>query len=358
MAKQVHRTVSTAERPPTQGRIVGRMQREYRYYRALLDDPRTPNSAKWLIGGGVGYLLMPVDLIPDFIPIIGKIDDMLIAPALIGLGMKLVPEQVKNEDRNRSRRVRVLYDDQAMGPVLFESKALPSPFGICVDTCGRDAETQGPILFPLLDLMYEFGLVVITDTRPCAEKFDSFTMQTATIDESGPVQAQTALDVNFRPLPLVAAIVYFGSESSAVHRFINTEAAYVALPPDLNRRIHKLRLRWRHKSELHLDAVLNNDGEVSCPHDEAHVVTGAQFINLLMSGESRIVNLDDAPADRLRHEMRQHMSKDEFCYSHQPSAGELLAWNPRRVLHVPSGEEGCTPRIIYPRQLSTALLGT
>ena len=46
-------------------------------------DKRTPSSAKILIGLTVGYLLCPIDLIPDFIPVLGLLDDLIIVPALI-----------------------------------------------------------------------------------------------------------------------------------------------------------------------------------------------------------------------------------------------------------------------------------
>lgn len=352
MAREASKLSSKSDRAPSQGRVVGRMQREYRYYRALLDDPRTPTTAKWLIGGGVGYLLLPFDLIPDFIPVIGKLDDMLIAPAMIGLGMKLVPEGVKSEDRSRSRRVRILYDDKSMGPVLFESEALPGPFGIRIGTGGRDPNTQGPILFPLLDLMHEFGLVCITDNKQGPDHFDGYTRHAATSNEPAPCRMQVQLDVNFRPLPMVAAIMYCCAESSGTDRFINSEAAYVALPTKLKARIDSLRLRWLPCSEMHIDAVVNNDGSLSCPHDSAHVVTGAQFINLLLHRECRILDSNDASADEIMMELREHVLQEKFCYSHECMDGDLMAWNPRRVLHMPSPTSTNTPRFVYPRELS------
>ena len=62
-------------------------------------DKRTPITAKILIGLTVGYLLSPIDLIPDFIPVLGILDDLIIVPALISLSFKLIPKTVLTEAR-------------------------------------------------------------------------------------------------------------------------------------------------------------------------------------------------------------------------------------------------------------------
>ena len=67
-------------------------------------DPRTPLSAKILIGITVGYLLSPIDLIPDFIPVLGVLDDFVIVPALIALSIKLIPQDVLQDAREIVRQ--------------------------------------------------------------------------------------------------------------------------------------------------------------------------------------------------------------------------------------------------------------
>ncbi len=62
-------------------------------------DKRTPIGAKLLIGLTVGYLLSPIDLIPDFIPVLGWLDDLLIVPLLITWSLKSIPAAVLTDAR-------------------------------------------------------------------------------------------------------------------------------------------------------------------------------------------------------------------------------------------------------------------
>lgn len=71
------------------------------YYRGLALEPRTPTLSKWLIGIAIVYLVSPIDIIPDFIPILGQLDDLIIVPCLICIAIFLIPEHVKLEVRTR-----------------------------------------------------------------------------------------------------------------------------------------------------------------------------------------------------------------------------------------------------------------
>jgi uncharacterized membrane protein YkvA (DUF1232 family) len=62
-------------------------------------DKRTPWYAKTLAGLVVAYALSPIGLIPDFIPVLGYLDDLLILPAGIALAIKLIPPEVMAEAR-------------------------------------------------------------------------------------------------------------------------------------------------------------------------------------------------------------------------------------------------------------------
>jgi uncharacterized membrane protein YkvA (DUF1232 family) len=74
-------------------------KRELTVYRCVLADPRTPVSAKVFLALALGYLCMPFDLIPDFIPVLGYLDDGLIVPALVYAAVRLVPQELVAEHR-------------------------------------------------------------------------------------------------------------------------------------------------------------------------------------------------------------------------------------------------------------------
>lgn len=78
-----------------------RFRRELQVYRRVLADPRTPRLAKCLLGAAVGYALLPFDLVPDFIPILGQLDDLVVIPLCVILALKLIPPSVIKEHRSR-----------------------------------------------------------------------------------------------------------------------------------------------------------------------------------------------------------------------------------------------------------------
>jgi uncharacterized membrane protein YkvA (DUF1232 family) len=62
-------------------------------------DPRVPWTAKLVAIAVAGYALSPIDLIPDFIPVLGILDDLIIVPLGIWLAIALIPEDVMREYR-------------------------------------------------------------------------------------------------------------------------------------------------------------------------------------------------------------------------------------------------------------------
>lgn len=72
---------------------------EINVYRCVLRHSGTPWLSKAMLAVAIGYLLLPFDLIPDFIPVVGLLDDVIIVPALILLALKGVPDSVMDECR-------------------------------------------------------------------------------------------------------------------------------------------------------------------------------------------------------------------------------------------------------------------
>jgi uncharacterized membrane protein YkvA (DUF1232 family) len=65
-------------------------------------DPRVPWYAKLLAVSVAAYALSPIDLIPDFIPVVGYLDDLIIVPLGIWLVVSLIPDEVMAEHRARA----------------------------------------------------------------------------------------------------------------------------------------------------------------------------------------------------------------------------------------------------------------
>jgi uncharacterized membrane protein YkvA (DUF1232 family) len=67
--------------------------------------PSTPWYAKLVVAGCVAYALTPVDLIPDAIPVVGLIDDLIFIPLAIALAVRFIPAPVLVDCRARSREI-------------------------------------------------------------------------------------------------------------------------------------------------------------------------------------------------------------------------------------------------------------
>lgn len=65
-------------------------------------DPRVPLLAKMLAGLVAAYAFSPIDLIPDFIPVLGYLDDLLIVPAGIWLAVRMIPAELLDDLRARA----------------------------------------------------------------------------------------------------------------------------------------------------------------------------------------------------------------------------------------------------------------
>ena len=85
--------------------LKARIINELYVYRLVMRDARTPKPSKILLGLALAYALSPINLVPDFIPVIGYVDDLIIVPILVILALKLAPKQVVEDCRIRALQV-------------------------------------------------------------------------------------------------------------------------------------------------------------------------------------------------------------------------------------------------------------
>jgi uncharacterized membrane protein YkvA (DUF1232 family) len=87
-------------------RLLPQLWRAGRLALRLLRDPRVPIAAKVLFGGTVLYMLSPIDVMPDWIPVLGQADDLLVLMAGLNLFLKACPKWLvaEHEDAMDGRR--------------------------------------------------------------------------------------------------------------------------------------------------------------------------------------------------------------------------------------------------------------
>ena len=82
---------------------IGQLRAETHALYLAARHPQTPWYAKLAVAAIVAYALSPIDLIPDFVPILGYVDDLVLIPLGIALAVKLIPSGVLRECRARAR---------------------------------------------------------------------------------------------------------------------------------------------------------------------------------------------------------------------------------------------------------------
>ncbi|UXR49301.1 YkvA family protein [Staphylococcus simulans] len=82
--------------------FVAKMNQELLVLYLSSKDQRTPMTVKILAVCIVAYALSPIDLIPDFIPVLGYLDDIIIVPLGIALCLKLIPEPILQDNRRKA----------------------------------------------------------------------------------------------------------------------------------------------------------------------------------------------------------------------------------------------------------------
>src|SRR5213075_3596807 len=68
----------------------------------LFQHPQTPKPAKWVAIFVLAYALSPIDLIPDFIPVLGLLDDLILVPLGLSIVLRMIPPEVMEESRARA----------------------------------------------------------------------------------------------------------------------------------------------------------------------------------------------------------------------------------------------------------------
>ncbi len=74
-----------------------RLRHIFVLYRTLYKDARTPNKFRWLLWFAALYVLFPMDIIPDAIPLLGQLDDIGAVATLLTIALKVVPEWLRRE---------------------------------------------------------------------------------------------------------------------------------------------------------------------------------------------------------------------------------------------------------------------
>lgn len=80
--------------------------------------PRTPWYAKLIVAGCVAYALSPVDVIPDFIPVIGLVDDLIFIPIALAVAVRFIPGEVLADCRSRASEIAERRTSRTAGAVI------------------------------------------------------------------------------------------------------------------------------------------------------------------------------------------------------------------------------------------------
>jgi len=100
--------IEVARKLPTYARLVWGLAR----------DPRVPTQQKLVLGGIAAYLAFPIDVIPDFIPVIGLVDDLIFIPIALALAVRFIPEEVLADCRVRAGEIAARKTSRVAGMVI------------------------------------------------------------------------------------------------------------------------------------------------------------------------------------------------------------------------------------------------
>ena len=89
-------------------RMFARITKLFLLWRSLAGDKRTPLASKIFPWAALLYLLLPIDFVPDFLPLLGQLDDIGIIVLLISIAIKVIPKSLWNEHKARIDRSNVI----------------------------------------------------------------------------------------------------------------------------------------------------------------------------------------------------------------------------------------------------------
>jgi uncharacterized membrane protein YkvA (DUF1232 family) len=95
--------LSSSSRYLRMGRLVVKLPTYARMVWGILRDPRTPIGLKGMLAAALAYVVMPVDLIPDMIPILGQADDLTVLLLVLDLFIQNAPADVRADHTARAR---------------------------------------------------------------------------------------------------------------------------------------------------------------------------------------------------------------------------------------------------------------
>ena len=93
-------------------------------------DPRTPWYAKLIVAGCVAYALSPVDVIPDFIPVLGLVDELIFIPIALAVAIRFIPDEVLADCRRRAGEIADRRTSHAAAAVIIGFWVLLAAIGV------------------------------------------------------------------------------------------------------------------------------------------------------------------------------------------------------------------------------------
>jgi len=235
-----------------------------------------------------------------------------------------VPASIRRDVRLRTRPVRSL-NAESKSPILCETEALPSSFGVRVAAIDSLATVDGEeIMRALLRLVFEEHVVVI-DHSIGRELFEP----TCTVAGSRSKTCRLDRITDQRKAMCAQHNVEVESGNAGV-RFIDMQAAYEALPQRYKNRIDDLKVCHCAPSETMLYRAVASDelllSQPVQPLAPSHPFTNRRLLSPDLE-RSRIVGLPDESGLRILEELTKHSRQSRFLYEHRKGSNEIVVWD-------------------------------